>query len=90
MPRSSNNNNRKSTPSNTSKKERRRQANSTYDPDQRIDEGELVKDGVDTMLTPTHSAAPAASPLLPADTSSTDVNEPIAKLQASIDAKRTA
>ena len=76
MPRSFNKNSRKSTPSNSSKKDKRRkQANSTNDLDQRIDEGEMVKDGVDTMSTPTHSAAPAASLLLPADTSPTDANE---------------
>ena len=90
MPRSTAKNNRKSTPSNTSKKGKRRQSNSAHDSDQRIYGGELVEDGVDTMLTPTHSAAPAASPLLPAGTSSTDVNEPIAKPKASVDTKSSA
>ena len=89
MPRSFNRNSRKSTPSSSSKKDKKRkQANSTNDLDQRIDEGEMVEDGVDTMSTPTHSAAPAASLLSPADTSPTDANEPIAKLKAFIDGKR--
>ena len=91
MPRSSGKNKAKFTPSNSSNKKgkRSKQPNSTANPAQRIDDGEMFKDGVDTMLTPTHSAATAASPLLPADASSTDVHEPIAKLEASIDAKRT-
>ena len=90
MPRSTAKNNRKSTPSNTSKKGKRRQSNSAHDSDQRIYGGELVEDGVNDMSTPTHSAAPAASPLLPAGTSSTDAIEPIAKSKASIDTKSSA
>ena len=90
MPRSTAKNNRKSTPSNTSKKEKRRQANSAHDSDQRIYGGELVEDGVNDMSTPTHSAAPAASTLLPAGTSSTDAIERIAKSKASIDTKSSA
>ena len=89
MPRSFNRNSRKSTPSSSSKKDKRKQANSTNDLDQRVDEGEMVEDGVDTMSTPTHLAAPAASPLSPADTSPTDANEPIAKLKAFVDGKRS-
>ena len=90
MPRSSGKNRAKFTPSNSSKKDKRsKQPNSTANPGQRIDGGERLKDGVDTMLTPTHSAATAASPPLPTDASTMDAHEPIAKLEASIDAKRT-
>ena len=91
MPRShAKNNNRKSTPSNTSKKAKRQQLNSARDSDQRIYDEEMVEDGVNNMSTPTHSAAPAASTLLPAGTSSTDAIEPIAKSKASIDTKSSA
>ena len=91
MPRSSGKNKAKFTPSNSSKKDKNKskQPNSTNNPDQRIDDGEMPKDGVNILLTPTHSAATAASPPLPADASTMDVHEPIAKLEASIDAKRT-
>ena len=91
MPRShAKNNTRKSTPSNTSKKAKRQQLNSARDSDQRIYDEEMVEDGVNILSTPTHSAAPAASTLLPAGTSSTDAIEPIAKFKADIDTKSSA
>jgi hypothetical protein len=70
------------------RREKRKQANSTNSPDQRIDDGELHEDGVDTMLTPTRSAAPAASPPSPADMSSMKVSQPIAKREPTSDEKR--
>ena len=87
---SSKKNNAKSTPSNSSKKDKSKskQTNSTANPDQRIDEGEMPKEGGNILLSPTHSAATAASPPLQADTSTMDVSKPIAKLEASSDEKR--
>ena len=76
--------------SNKKRKEKRKQANSTNSPDQRIDDGEMHEDGVDTMLTPTRSAAPAASPPSPADMSTMKVSKPIAKLEPTSDEKRIA
>ena len=95
MPRSNYNhsaskkNNPKSTPSNSSKKDKKsKQTDSTANPGQRIDGGEMLKEGENILLTPIHSAAIAASPPLKSDTSSMDVSKPIAKPEASIDDKR--
>ena len=59
---SSKKNNAKPTPSNSSKKDKNKskQTNSTANPDQRIDSGEMPKEGGNILLTPTHSAATAA------------------------------